>query len=601
MTDASVHPEMTRLQRWVAGDRGDVGVGEHLRACNLCGTIALSFEQQEQSTTVDPSLYLDKRPLRSGGMGKTFLARDVRIGREVVLKEPADASGASDPGASLRMERRLLRERRILGSVEHPAVVPIYESGRWPDGTPFIAMRRILGPTLVEVIAGAPLFSQRIVLLSQFTSIVEAVAHAHAHGVIHRDLTPDNMMLGPLSEPYVIDWGIATLADSPQDLQLDLEEPVADGMTRGGIGKEPYAPPEQLAGEEAHPTFDVYSLGATLHHLLAGVPPRRSSDGTLGPLPGIVPDELVSIVRRATAAQARDRFADAGALATELRRYEQGKLVEAHQYTLWGRVRRLLVRHRSAVSISLALVVAVVAVGTSLRWRRESQEAQVRAAAALAEATSADHDRALARERAQAATVNRDAAMRKWTDATARSRALTAALEQQQRLSGEEMARLQAAIDAERSAAAEAMELRVTAESARQDAEAAARRARFAEERALAQAKSAQEAREAAEQRADEAEARARRADDAAARARTEANQAIAHATKARQVLEETLALYGRAQGAAVTGAASATTGAPAAPGLAGPGPAAAPAAAAAAAPTPGASPAAAAAARPTP
>lgn len=600
MTDASVHPEMARLQRWVAGDRGDAGVGEHLRACSLCGTLALSFEQQEQSTTVDPSLYLDKRPLRSGGMGKTFLARDVRIGREVVLKEPADASGASDPGASLRMERRLLRERRILGSVEHPAVVPIYESGRWPDGTPFIAMRRILGPTLAEVIAGAPAFAQRIVLLSQFTSIVEAVAHAHARGVIHRDLTPDNMMLGPLSEPYVIDWGIATLADSPQDGQLDLEEPVADGMTRGGIGKEPYAPPEQLAGEPAHPTFDVYSLGATLHHLLAGVPPRRSSDGTLGPVPGVVPDELVSIVRRATAAQARDRFPDAGALATELRRYEQGKLVEAHQYTLWGRARRVLVRHRGAGSIAVALIIAVVAVGTSLRWRRESQEAQLRAAAAQAEATSADNERALARERANAATANRDAAMRKWTDATARSRALTAALEQQKRLSGEEVARLQAAIDAERSAATEAMELRVAAESARQDAEAAARRARFAEERAIAQARSAQEAREAAEQRADEAEARAQRADEAAARARAEANQAIAHATTARQVLEETLALYGRAQGAepaagaTVTGTAAAT-GATAATGVTSPGPASA----ATPAPAPVTSPAAA--ARPMP
>jgi len=516
MTEAS-HPEFSIIQAFA--ERGDDpdGIADHVHACTTCGTVAMTFRRGSSSNVVSPALYGSKRQFRSGGMGNTFTAYDVRLGREVIIKEPAEPTDAAEAGAALRMERRLIRERRILGLLEHPAIVPVYESGQWPDGTPFFVMRRIKGFTLGETIDACNNFAERIVLLPKLISIAEAIAHAHDRGVVHRDLSPDNLMLGEFGEPYVIDWGIATLTSDADEPFLDVVEPAGDGLTKGGVGKDPYSSEQQRRGEVPDVQFDVYSLGVTLHHLLGGQKPERVLSGDLERLPKECPDELASIVRRATSLVPVDRFADASELAGELRRYQKGLLVDAHRYTFRERARRWFARHRAAVVMLAGCLFAVAALTTAHIWRQESLEAQAQAATAEVMATEANTARDVADERATEANTKRDAAMSKWNEATERSKSLTVELEKHRRLSQKEVERLAAAIEAERAAAGEAMELRVNAESARHEAETAAETARRAEANALAQARDAMAARERAEAGREQADrARAQAESDAA-------------------------------------------------------------------------------------
>ena len=177
----TAHIEHLGSREEIAREKGDLFAALDERACAAVNRDDPRVVAQAERVSGRTVGYGEREPAE-------FTARDVRVGREVIIKEPAEPSDAADAGAALRMERRLLRERRILGLMEHPAVVPIYETGHWPDGTPFFAMRRIHGPTLAETIAEARSFAERIVLLPQFISITEAIAHAHERGVVfHTD------------------------------------------------------------------------------------------------------------------------------------------------------------------------------------------------------------------------------------------------------------------------------------------------------------------------------------------------------------------------------------------------------------------------------
>ena len=171
----------------------------------------------------------------SGGMGNVWLARDCSIGRDVALKE-LRAEGGSAP-------RRFVREARITGQLEHPGVVPVYELGRDPEtGRPFYAMRFVRGRTLTEV-AGAFHRDRRpdgyepmelVGLLTAFVSVCNTIAYAHSHGVIHRDLKGENVILGEFGEVIVLDWGLAKRLD-------EADEDAATG--------EPEPPAEPVAGQ----------------------------------------------------------------------------------------------------------------------------------------------------------------------------------------------------------------------------------------------------------------------------------------------------------------------------------------------------------------
>ncbi|MCA9540383.1 MAG: SUMF1/EgtB/PvdO family nonheme iron enzyme, partial [Myxococcales bacterium] len=217
-----------------------------------------------------------------GGMGLILEARDLALDRPVALKLLHDAD-QKDPALRLRF----MDEARVTGQLQHPGVPPVYDLGRLGDGRLFFAMKRIEGRTLRDVIedlreqdAETTRLFGRVRLLTLFAQICRAMAYAHSRGVMHRDLKPDNVMLGEFGEVTVMDWGLA----KPIGGDVTGDEPIATAretesrfQTLSGevTGTPQYMAPEQAAGRNdkvgAH--SDIYSLGALLYELLTLEPP----------------------------------------------------------------------------------------------------------------------------------------------------------------------------------------------------------------------------------------------------------------------------------------------------------------------------------------
>jgi WD40 repeat protein/serine/threonine protein kinase len=234
------------------------------------------------------------RPHARGGLGEVFLAIDPELDRQVALKE-LRAYHAHDPTS----QARFLLEARLTGRLEHPGIVPVYGLGRYPDGRPYYAMRLIEGETLgraierfhAEEVASREPGRREIAFRRLLRSLIDAcnaVAYAHSRGVVHRDLKPDNIMLGRFGETLVVDWGLAkSLSTSESDTAIgaDPDDPRADdssSLTLPGaaLGTPQYMSPEQASGEldRVGPASDVYSLGATLYSLLVGHGPFSTGD-----------------------------------------------------------------------------------------------------------------------------------------------------------------------------------------------------------------------------------------------------------------------------------------------------------------------------------
>ncbi len=292
--------------------------------------------------------YVTSDLLGEGGMGEVRLARDARIGREVAMKVVRAGQGSRSD-----MRSRFLREARVQGQLEHPAIVPVYDLGARPDGAAFFTMKRVRGNTLEEILddlrAGEPNieneFSRRK-LLSAFGSVCLAIDFAHARGVVHRDLKPGNIMLGGFGEVYVLDWGLAKIIGDDNPLSGKESEAVdapasIRGQTEAGavMGTPGYMAPEQLVTTEIDARADVYALGSILFEIITATPlhnkPKLSQvlDSTLtGPetrasirAPKLdVPPELEAIWTKAVALKKEDRFASARELNDEIERFLDG-------------------------------------------------------------------------------------------------------------------------------------------------------------------------------------------------------------------------------------------------------------------------------------
>ncbi len=200
-------------------------------------------------------------------MGEVLLARDERVGREVAVKRLR----GSAPSASATA--RFLREARIQARLEHPAIVPVYEIGEDAANEPFFAMKRISGTTLADLLHSAPAPAlQR--LLRAFHDVCLAVEFAHSRGVVHRDLKPQNIILGEFGEVYVLDWGLARIVGEHEAPNHDDVRSL-DGATQAGVmlGTPGYMAPEQVR-DAATVGFaaDVYALGSTLFEILTNEP-----------------------------------------------------------------------------------------------------------------------------------------------------------------------------------------------------------------------------------------------------------------------------------------------------------------------------------------
>src|SRR6185503_1339264 len=193
------------------------------------------------------------KELGRGGMGAVYLAEDRELDRLVAIKV------LDTPEITEDLRNRMVREAQIIARLEHPGIVPVHDVGALPVSRLFYAMKYVLGSRLDEYAALAASLRD---LLRKFQAVCDAVAFAHAHGVMHRDLKPQNIMIGAFGEVLVLDWGVAKIRDTP-------------GESVGTVvGTQNYMSPEQARGEidQLDERSDVYSLGAVLSFLLKDQP-----------------------------------------------------------------------------------------------------------------------------------------------------------------------------------------------------------------------------------------------------------------------------------------------------------------------------------------
>ena len=260
--------------------------------------------------------------LGRGGMGVVYLARDTALDREVALKIFDRPPGEAN-------------EARIIARLEHPGIVPVHDFGELPDGRLFYAMKRVRGDRLDRWMAAGRDITER---LAVFLRVCEAVAFAHAHGVVHRDLKPENVMVGEFGEVLVLDWGVALENDN-----ADCGLRIADSV----VGTPEYMAPEQARGDAVvDQRADVFALGAMLADITRGVAP------------------LVAVAQKAQAEDAAHRYQSVPALAAEVNRYLAGLAVEAHREPFADRIARVVRRNR----VAIALVLTYLLVRVLLIW-----------------------------------------------------------------------------------------------------------------------------------------------------------------------------------------------------------------------------------------
>jgi serine/threonine protein kinase len=329
--------------------------------------------------------------LGRGGMGAVLRASDRLLGRMVALKVLGDTT------EDQALLRRFVVEAQLGAQLEHPNIVPFYELLTTADGRPAFAMKLVDGETLADYLSECASSEARAVSapydlwsrLDRFLKICDAVEYAHARGVVHRDLKPDNVMLGLHNEVYVMDWGVArVLDDAAERPAVALPRAVANdaGLTRDGevIGTPAYMAPEQARSEPVTPATDQYALGMLLAELVTLTSPRRGSpahqlaDALLGSpaelqprFAAALPRELAAIVRKATARAPEQRYPSVAELAADVRRFAHDEAVSVLPDRRWPRLWRRLKRHPSAVLGTVVACLLLSSVLTVLVLARE--------------------------------------------------------------------------------------------------------------------------------------------------------------------------------------------------------------------------------------
>ncbi len=372
----------------------------------------------------DPERYSLVGEHARGGLGRVVRAHDRRLGRTVAVKELLKKSDTA--------EALFVREALITARLQHPGIVPVIEAGRWPNGEPYYVMKLVEGRSLKELIGDQTNLTGRLALLPHVIAVAEAIGYAHSQDVIHRDVKPANVVVGEFGETVVVDWGLARDGKRPDSPSNDPDLAAGTpGLGSGScetvsgrvIGTPQYMSPEQARGDIVDARADVYSLGALLYEVLAGVAPYAGGDADailrkvlLGPprllaeaAPG-VPDDLVAIVTKAMARLPDHRYPNAKELAEDLKRYATGKLVTAHSYRTMQLVRRWIARNRGPVAVAAvgALIMVMVGIGMVRRIVEERNLAErERSSAEQARGVAEDHSNALRALQAES-SVRRD-------------------------------------------------------------------------------------------------------------------------------------------------------------------------------------------------
>jgi serine/threonine-protein kinase len=360
-----------------------------------------------------------------GGMGAVLRGRDVDLGRDLAIKVLLEKH-AQRP----EVVRRFIEEAQIGGQLQHPGVVPVYDIGRFGD-RPFFTMKLVKGQTLQALLAerqtpvadapGSPAELPRF--LDIFLKVAQAMAYAHAKGVIHRDLKPANIMVGAFGEVQVMDWGLAKLlaeggvADeekASRERQRPEETTIRTARSTGSagsfgtqteagslLGTPAYMPPEQANGDVVNldRRCDVFGLGAILCEILTGKPPyvgrsseevrRKAANGDLADASARLEacgadQEVIALTRACLSPEALDRPKDAQAVADGLTAYLDGvqeRLRKAELAEAEAKARAIEEAKRRRLSLLLAgTVLLALSLGGGWLWvvnERDTRQAQL--------------------------------------------------------------------------------------------------------------------------------------------------------------------------------------------------------------------------------
>jgi serine/threonine protein kinase len=326
-------------------------------------------------------------PLGKGGMGEVFRARDTRLHRDVALKLLAEAA-AQDADHLARFER----ETRAIAALNHPNILAIHDTGTH-RGVPYAVTELLEGETLAERLHAGPLAPKRSVDIA--CQIADGLAAAHARGVIHRDIKPDNIFLTHDGRAKILDFGIAR-----------IEHPTAPFGVRSGarsrgtsaqfvVGTAGYMSPEQVRGKPIDSRTDVFSLGATFYEMLTGKQAfaRDSAVETFGavlrddpsknPEADKVPEELRRFVYRCLEKDAADRYQSARDLLLDLRAFqaegiqESAKRVQFRSEPPWKHRRT-----RIALRAIAGVLLFVLGIWVGSCWQRRNAQDAGRVSAA---------------------------------------------------------------------------------------------------------------------------------------------------------------------------------------------------------------------------
>lgn len=315
------------------------------------------------------------KELASGGMGTVFLAEDPELTRQVAIKVLNVTEMTDDT------RRRMLREAQIIARLEHPGIVPVHDVGTLPDGRIYYAMKLVRGKRLDEYTREVTSNNDR---LRKFQSVCDAVAFAHSHGVVHRDLKPQNIMIGSFGEVLVLDWGVAKIVREHQPdlsevdtLRMSHNPPkhiVSDETTTHGtiIGTPNYMSPEQARGDTAlvDERSDVYSLGSILYFLLTDQSPRlNTSDSPLARPREINPKVTKSaeaVCLKAMSIERSSRYSGVAELSADIENLLDADPVSAYRETLVEKTARWVSKNRFFVVLVLSyLLMRIILLLTS--------------------------------------------------------------------------------------------------------------------------------------------------------------------------------------------------------------------------------------------
>ena len=574
------HPTIAELR-----DPQHPRVFEHLTGCTMCRSVVAADADDKPIPLDLPKGLVSENafrwpadPVARGGMAQIFAGEDKRLGRTVILKAPREDEGLPEHLREM-FQRRVSAEARVLAKLQHPSIVTIYELGKASVGWPFCVLEKVEGVSLrdrldelaeLEEREGKPRTRERLELLSNLAAIAEALAYAHERRVVHRDCTPNNIILGKRGEATLIDWGIARDLDAPvgTDPVMHDAPPHASGrMVTISAGTPPYLPLEQSQGKHADPSFDVYSFGVTLYEVVSGQTPfawkpTASMDNRTAQMeaflswltsgedvPPAMPrdPELSGIIARAMHRDPVTRFT-ADELVLALKQYLTGDLVFSHRYSLTGRLAAWARRHRAWATSIVFVLLSVIA--GALVWAQVSrmarEDADLRAMAAAARADASEKERAAdeAQHEAEAAKALAEQAQKEGKNADQLRKAAD-----RKRKAADQMRKQAQAAAAEAKGTAdeaikrfeEAMKEKEDAETERDQANADRDAAHAAQAEAEQERDAAKQAEQLAEHQRDTADAAARSAiaDRDAAREERQAAEKDRDAARAAQAAAE--------------------------------------------------------------